>query len=85
MTWSAPRLRTSAAFAPLQDDDAYLEQWRRETTPCGDDLEAEHLKSSVRERVNRAAGVVRGVRAAIVSFLHTDHGPKSSATAAGRL
>ena len=33
---------------------------------------AEHVKSTVREKVNYAAGVVRGVRAAIVSLLNTD-------------
>ena len=46
---------------------------------------AEHVKSSVMDKVNHAAGVVRGVRAAIVSLLHTDHRPKPPATAAGRL
>jgi hypothetical protein len=49
------------------------------------DHTAEHLKSSVMDKVNQAAGVVRGVRAAIVSLLHTNHRPKPPATAAGRL
>jgi len=49
------------------------------------DETAEHLKSSVMGKVSYAAGVVRGVRAAIVSLLQTNHGPKSSATAAGQL
>jgi ABC-type transporter Mla subunit MlaD len=49
------------------------------------DNTAEHLKSTVRDRVNDAAGVIRGIRAAIVSVLQTDHGPKPPATAAGRL
>ena len=49
------------------------------------DHTAEHLKSSVMDKVNHAAGVVRGVRAAIVSLLHTNHRPKPPATAAGRL
>src|SRR5262245_9072491 len=49
------------------------------------DNTAEHLKSSVMDKVNSAAGIVRGVRAAIVSLLQTDHGPKPPATAAGRL
>ena len=49
------------------------------------DHTAEHLKSSVMDKVNNAAGMVRGVRAAIVSLLHTDHRPKPPATAAGRL
>jgi hypothetical protein len=49
------------------------------------DHTAEHLKSSVMDKVNQATGVVRGVRAAIVSLLHTDHRPKPPATAAGRL
>lgn len=46
---------------------------------------AEHLKSTVREKVSYVAGVMRGVRAAIVSLLHTEHRPKPPATAAGRL
>ena len=49
------------------------------------DHTAEHLKSSVRDKVNHAVGVVRGVRAAIVSLLHSDHRPNPPATAAGRL
>ena len=49
------------------------------------DHTAEHLKSSVKDKVNQATGVVRGVRAAIVSLLHTNHRPKPPATAAGRL
>ena len=49
------------------------------------DHTAEHLKSSVMDKVNNAVGVVRGVRAAIVSLLQTDHRPKPPATAAGRL
>ena len=49
------------------------------------DHTAEHLKSTVREKVNYAAGVVRGVRAAIMSLLQSDHRPKPPATAAGRL
>ena len=49
------------------------------------DNTAEHLKSSVRDKVNNAAGIVRGVRAAIVSLLQTDHRPKPPAAAAGRL
>ena len=49
------------------------------------DNTAEHLKSSVMDKVNSAAGIVRGVRAAIVSLLQTDHRPKPPATAAGRL
>ena len=49
------------------------------------DHTAEHIQSSVMDKVNHAAGVVRGVRAAIVSLLQTDHGPKPPATAAGRL
>jgi hypothetical protein len=49
------------------------------------DNTAEHLKSSVMDKVNHAAGIVRGVRAAIVSVLQTDHRPKPPAAAAGRL
>jgi hypothetical protein len=46
---------------------------------------AERVKSSVREKVNQATGVVRGVRAVIASLLNGDSRPKSSATAEGRL
>ena len=49
------------------------------------DNTAEHLRSSVMDKVNYAAGFVRGVRAAIVSMLQTEHRPKPPATAAGRL
>jgi hypothetical protein len=49
------------------------------------DETAEQLKSTVMDKVNHAAGVVRGVRAAIVSLLQSDHRPKPPATAAGRL
>src|SRR5215203_5168950 len=45
------------------------------------DQTAEHLKSSVMDKVSNAAGIVRGVRAAIVSLLQTDQKPP--ATAAG--
>jgi hypothetical protein len=49
------------------------------------DHTAEHLKSSVMDKVSSATGILRGVRAAIVSILQTDHRPKPPATAAGRL
>ena len=49
------------------------------------DNTAEHLKSTVRKKVSYVAGMVRGVRAAIVSLLNTEHRPKPPATAAGRL
>ena len=49
------------------------------------DETAEHVKSSVRDKVNQAAGMVRGVRAVIVVAAETDHRPKPPATAAGRL
>ena len=49
------------------------------------DETAEQLKSTVMHKVNNAAGVMRGVRAAIVSLLHSDHRPKPPATAAGRV
>jgi Virulence factor len=31
----------AAMKAGLVESDAYLDEWRRETRPCGDDLEAE--------------------------------------------
>jgi hypothetical protein len=49
------------------------------------DYTAEHLKSSVKDKVNYAAGVVRGIRAAIMSLLQSGHRPEPPATAAGRL
>ena len=49
------------------------------------DHTAEHLKSTVRDKVSYATGVMRGVRAAIMSMLQTNHGPKPPATAEGRL
>lgn len=49
------------------------------------DHTAEQVKSSVMEKVNYAAGIVRGVRAAVMSLLQTEHRPKPPATAAGRL
>jgi hypothetical protein len=49
------------------------------------DHTAEHLKSTVMDKVNYASGIVRGLRAAIASMLQTEHRPKPPATAAGRL
>lgn len=46
---------------------------------------AERVKSTVREKVHTATGVVRGVRAVIMSLLGSDARPKPPATAAGRL
>jgi hypothetical protein len=46
---------------------------------------AERVKSSVREKVHQATGVVRGIRAVLVSLLSSDSRPKPPATAAGRL
>ena len=46
---------------------------------------AEKVKSSVREKVYQATGVVRGIRAVIMSLLNTEPRPKPPATAAGRL
>ena len=52
--------------AGLIGTDAYLEQWRREGRPCGDDLEAEVTAAAARlehdypderlERLVRASG-----------------------------
>jgi hypothetical protein len=49
------------------------------------DETAERVKHRVRERVSRAAGVVRGVRAIIASLLTTDSAHKPPAEAGGRL
>ena len=46
---------------------------------------AEKVKTSVREKVYQATGVVRGIRAVIMSILSSESSPKPPATAAGRL
>ena len=46
---------------------------------------AERVKSTVRDNVHRATGIVRGIRAVIISLLGSDSRPKPPATAAGRL
>jgi hypothetical protein len=48
------------------------------------DETADRVRSSVRDKVAQAVGVVRGVRAILVSILHHDSRPKPPATAAGR-
>jgi hypothetical protein len=46
------------------------------------DITAERVKSSVNDRVNQAIGVVRGVRAVLMSILGSERGPGTSARAA---
>jgi hypothetical protein len=46
------------------------------------DVTAERVKSSVSDKVNQAVGVVRGVRAVLVSLLGSDRRPGTSAKAA---
>ena len=70
--------------ARVSEDAERVDQAIHGTINRVDDT-AEHLKSSVMDKVNNAAGIVRGVRAAIVSLLQTDHRPKPPATAVGRL
>lgn len=41
----------AAMKAGLVDSDVYLEEWRRESRPCGDDLEAEAAAEA--ERIER--------------------------------
>jgi hypothetical protein len=48
------------------------------------DETADKVKGSVREKVNQAAGVVRGVRAVILSLLNAD-GTEHAASANGRV
>ena len=48
------------------------------------DETAERVRSSVRDRVAQAVGIVRGVRAIIISMLHHEPRPKPPAPAAGR-
>lgn len=49
------------------------------------DETAERVKYSVREKVSRATGFVRGVRAIIMSLLTTESTHKSTAEASGRV
>ncbi len=51
------------------------------------DETAEHVKGSVREKVNRAVGVVRGVRAVIASLMNGDGDGhrEQTASAGGRM
>jgi hypothetical protein len=48
------------------------------------DETADRVRSSVRDKVAQAVGVVRGVRAILMSVLHHDSRPKPPVTAAGR-
>lgn len=48
------------------------------------DETAERVRSSVRDRVAQAAGILRGVRAIIISMLHDEPRPKPTAAAEGR-
>jgi methyl-accepting chemotaxis protein len=49
------------------------------------DETAERVKDKVRERVSRAAGIVRGVRAIIASLLTTEPAHEPRAEAGGRI
>lgn len=49
------------------------------------DVTAERVKSSVVDKVNQAAGMVRGVRAVIMSILGSDNRHEPPAAAAGRV
>ncbi|MGB2716407.1 MAG: hypothetical protein WBC51_19650 [Vicinamibacterales bacterium] len=46
---------------------------------------AERVKSTVMDKVHHAIGIVRGVRAVIMSIISSESRPKPPATAAGRL
>jgi hypothetical protein len=46
---------------------------------------AERVKSTVAEKVHHVVGIVRGVRAVILSIIGSDSRPKPPATAAGRV
>jgi len=48
------------------------------------DETAERVKSSVREKVAQATGVVRGLRGIIMSMMHQGPRPKPPAEAVGR-
>lgn len=49
------------------------------------DETAERVKESVRDKVNQAVGVVRGIRAILASLLRSDRQNDPPATAAGRV
>ena len=49
------------------------------------DVTAERVKSTVMDKIHQATGVVRGVRAVVMSLLTSDPRPKPPVTAAGRL
>lgn len=49
------------------------------------DHTATHVRNTVMDKVHYAAGIVRGVRAAIVSMMQSDHRPKPPATAVGQI
>lgn len=49
------------------------------------DETAERVKGSVMDKVNHAAGIVRGVRAAVVSFLRSDSRSDPPSPAASRV
>jgi hypothetical protein len=48
------------------------------------DETAERVKGSVREKVNHAVGVVRGIRAVLASLLRNEHPHEPPAAAAGQ-
>jgi hypothetical protein len=47
------------------------------------DVTAERVKSSVMDKMNQTVGIVRGLRAVIMSLLGSESRPKPPATAAG--
>ena len=49
------------------------------------DETAERVRGSVRDKVSRATGVVRGIRAVIAAIFNGEGGTRPGATAAGRL
>ena len=49
------------------------------------DETADKVKGSVRDKVNQAAGVIRGIRAVILSLLNADGSPEHAASASGRV
>jgi hypothetical protein len=48
------------------------------------DETAERVKGSVRDKVNQAVGVVRGIRAILASIMHGEQRDEPPAAAAGR-
>jgi hypothetical protein len=84
------RLKVDAILADVQSVTARVSQQTERVdhaisgTMGRVDETAERVKGSVREKVNKTVGVVRGVRAMLASLMRSDQRHEPPATAAGR-